>query len=169
MNTRPIIKIKLTQVDKVLEVIGIFLLVMVWVITIINYFTSADTVAIHFNLSGEPDRYGSKRLMLFIPIIPTFLFIALTKLCKYPHLFNYTTYIKAANAENQYRIATRMLRLFKVAIVLIFAVEIFATLLVAVGIFNGLGIYFLPLTLLILAVPITYSFVAYSKSATLKN
>ena len=159
MEARPKIKINLTKFDKVLEIGGIVLLVIMWVLTILNYFISPDTVPIHFNLSGQPDGYGNKMTLLILPIIPTIIYLGLTQLNKYPHIFNYITKVTEENAKSQYTISTRLIRILKVAIVLIFTIDMLSTYLMTLGIFNGLGAWFLPLTILLLAVPTVYSIV----------
>lgn len=157
MDARPKIKISLNHIDKLLETVGIILLVIIWTLNVFNYFKSPDVVPIHFNLSGQPDDYGSKVILLMIPIIPTVIYLGLTKLNKYPHIYNYITTITAENAKRHYTIATRMIRILKVSIALIFTIDILSTLLITLGIFNGLGAWFLPLTIFILAVPTTYA------------
>ncbi|MEJ7821670.1 MAG: DUF1648 domain-containing protein [Chitinophagaceae bacterium] len=150
MEARPKIKIILTQFDKLIEISGIILLLIIWTLTTFNYFQSPDTVPIHFNLSGQPDGYGSKATLLFIPIIPTIIYLGLTQLNKYPHIYNYMTKITEENAKRQYTIATRMIRILKFSIVLIFTIDILSTLLMTLGKFSGLGAWYLPLTILIL-------------------
>ena len=113
MGNRPKIKIYLSRVDKFLEVAGIFLLIIIWILTILNYYESSKAVPIHFNLSGKPDGYGNRLTLLFIPIIPTLIYFALTKINKHPHLFNYTGSVMEHNTSTQYTIATRMLRILK--------------------------------------------------------
>src|SRR5690349_21517945 len=114
MNTRPRIKINLNRFDKRLEMAGLILLALMWGLAIINYLRSPETVPIHFDSSGNPNGYGSKLTLLFLPLIPTILYLGLTQLNKYPHVFNYMTQITAENAERQYTIATRMIRILKV-------------------------------------------------------
>ena len=156
MEARPKIKIAPTQFDKVLEIGGIILLVIIWVLTVFNYYQSPDTVAIHFNLSGQTDGYGNKLTLLFLPIIPTAIYFGLTELNKYPHIFNYMTKITDDNAKKQYTVATRMIRILKFSVVLIFLIDVLSTLLITLGIFRGLGTWFFPLSMLILAVPTVY-------------
>ncbi len=163
MEVRPKIKIDLTHFDKLLEISGISLLIILWILTAYNYFQSPDTVAIHFNLSGKPDGYGSKETLLLIPIIPTIIYLGLTKLNKYPHIYNYTTKITAENAKRQYTIATRMIRILKVSVVLIFTIVILSTLLITAERFNGLGIWFLPFIISILIVPSIYAIIQSQK------
>lgn len=159
MAARPKIKINLTQFDKVLEIGGIIFLIIMWILTTYNYFLSPHTVPIHFNLSGQPDGYGSKETLLLIPIIPTIIYLGLTQLNKFPHIYNYTTKITAENAKRQYTIATRMIRILKVSIVLIFTIDILSVLLMTLGMSVGLGAWFLPVTILILAVPTIYAII----------
>ena len=157
MEARPKIKIALTLFDKRLEITGISLLVIMWILVVINYFKSPETVAIHFNLSGKPDGYGSKLTNLLLPLIATIIYLGLTQLNKYPHVFNYMTKITEENAARQYTVATKMIRILKTSIVLIFTIEILSVLLMTLGISNGIGIWSLPLTILMLAVPIIYA------------
>ena len=99
LGNRPKIKIYLSRVDKFLEVAGIVLLIIIWILTILNYCESSIAVPIHFNLSGKPDGYGDRLTLLFIPIIPTVIYFAFTKMNKYPHLFNYTGTITEHNTS----------------------------------------------------------------------
>ncbi|MBK9486965.1 MAG: DUF1648 domain-containing protein [Chitinophagaceae bacterium] len=156
MEARPKIKINLTQFDKVLEIGGIILLVIMWTLAAFNYYQSSDTVPIHFNLSGQPDGYGSKMTHLLLPIIPTLIYFGLMQLNKYPHIFNYMTKITEENAKRQYTIATRMIRILKISLVLIFTIDILSALLMTFGVVNGLGAWSFPVTILILAVPTLY-------------
>jgi uncharacterized membrane protein len=158
MGARPKIKIDLTQFDKVLEIGGIILLVIIWTLTAFSYYQSPDTVPIHFNLSGQPDGYGSKMTLLFLPIIPTAIYFGLTQLNKYPHIYNYMAKITEENAKRQYTIATRLIRILKKSIVLIFTIDILSALLITLGVVDGLGAWSFQLTILILAVPTTYLF-----------
>ena len=156
MEARPKIKINLTQYDKLLEIGGIIILVIMWTLSAFNYYHSTDTVPIHFNLSGQPDGYGSKVTLLLLPIIPTVIYFGMTQLNKYPHIFNYMTKITEENAKHQYTIATRMIRILKVSVVLIFTIDILSALLMTFGVVDGLGQWSFPVTILILAVPTTY-------------
>lgn len=47
MESRPEIKISLTQFEKVLEIAGIILFIIMWALTLLNYFKSPDTVPVH--------------------------------------------------------------------------------------------------------------------------
>lgn len=153
MEARPKIKINLSQFDKVLETIGIVLLFLMWAIALLHYFKSPGIVPIHFTLSGQPDGFGNKLILLLLPAIPTILYFGLTKLNKYPHIFNYPVTLTEENTKRQYTMATRLIRILKVSIVLIFTIDILSSFLVTLGIFKGLGLWFIPIAILLLAVP----------------
>src|SRR5690625_7494445 len=58
-------------------------------------------VPAHYNALGEVDRWGSKWEMLILPIIATVLWIGMTILEKYPHVYNYIN-LTEDNVRNQY-------------------------------------------------------------------
>lgn len=165
MNKRPKIKLQLNKTDKTLEIIGWLAVLGIWVLTLLNYFDLPDTIPTHYNASGEADAFGNKSNILTLPIISTLLFIGLTFLNKNPHLFNYASEITAKNALHQYKNASRMIRLLKLAIVLIFGLIAFKTIENANGNATGLGIWFLPFTLAIIFIPIFYFLINSNKSS----
>ena len=154
MEARPKIKIDLTQFDKLLEIAGIVLIIIMWAVAIFSYLKSPETVAIHFDGAGKPNGYGDRITNLLLPIIPTFIYLGLTQLNKYPHLYNYMRKITAENALTQYTAATRMIRILKLSIVLIFIIDTFSALLITLKISAGLGIWSLLFTILLLAIPV---------------
>jgi uncharacterized membrane protein len=155
MNERPIIKLELTAFDKALEIFGWTLIVAIWVLTITNYTNLPDTIPIHYNIEGQADGFGEKRNILTLPVIATVLFIGLTILNKFPHIFNYPTNITADNALKQYTNATRLIRYLKLVIVFIFGLIVFKTIQNANGEADGLGVWFLPLTIGLIIIPLT--------------
>jgi uncharacterized membrane protein len=139
MEARPKIKLTLSPLDKKLELIGKTFLVVMWSLTLYTFFKMPTTIPTHFNSSGKADDYGNKLIILFLPIIGSVIYFALTKLNNYPHIFNYVTKITEDNAQKQYTIATRSLRVMKLAILIIFSLIILFTYLTAIGVTNGLG------------------------------
>jgi uncharacterized membrane protein len=111
------------------------------------------TIPTHFNGSGEVDHYGDKKTVLILPIIATAAFFGLTQLNRFPHLFNYMTKITEENAEKQYCIATRMLRVLKLLILLVFTAILLFTYLTTIGATKGLGVWFVPLTIGLFLIP----------------
>ena len=120
MNKRPIIKLKLTNAAIVIEAISWCALGLLWVITLFNYTSLPESIPMHFNLAGKVDRYGDKSEILILPFVGTVIFIGITILNKFPHIFNYLVEITIDNALAQYQSATQMLRILKFVVILIF-------------------------------------------------
>ncbi|MEO5942802.1 MAG: DUF1648 domain-containing protein [Ferruginibacter sp.] len=166
METRPKIKLALSKLDNNVELTSKIFLVVMWSLTLYTFLKLPTTVPIHFNGTGQADRYGNKMTLLILPVLATIIYFGLTQLNKYPHIFNYMTKINDDNAEKQYTIATRMLRFLKLSILLIFSLVILFTYLTTIGVANGLGFWFLPLTFGLLLIP---TIICISQSLKKKN
>jgi uncharacterized membrane protein len=153
---RPKLKIQLTPTDQVLELLGWGVLLALWIWTGTNFSSLPDSIPTHFNAAGEADGFGRKVSIVGLPLIATLLYIGLTLLNRYPHIFNFPTPITQDNALRQYTNATRMIRYLKLILVLVFAGISFQTIQQANGTGEGLGIWFLPLTLVLVFMPLVY-------------
>ena len=156
MEERPKIKLELTTIDKIFEIFGWVSILAIWVLTITNHTNLPDIIPIHYNGSGQADGFGGKGNILTLPLVATVLFIGLTILNKFPQVFNYPTNITTDNALIQYISATRMIRYLKLIIVVIFGLIALQTIRNVNGQTRGLGVWFLPLTLGLIFIPLTY-------------
>ena len=147
-DSRPRMKLILSPTDKLVEVFGYILLVLLWVYTLLHYRGLPDTIPVHYGLAGEPDRYGGKGNLLGLPVVTTVLFAGLTILNRFPHLFNYPSDISEENAFKLYTGATRLIRYLKLMIVIIFGFIIVQTVRVSEGLTSGLGLWFLLIVLM---------------------
>ncbi|PZR22491.1 MAG: hypothetical protein DI539_05335 [Flavobacterium psychrophilum] len=155
METRPQIKIKPTQTDIILEVIGYVGLAALWIFVSVMYYKLPDIVPVHFNLAGEADGFGSKKISFLLPILASFQFLVLSVVQEYPEQFNYPVTITAENAEKQYTNAVRMMRAIRVVLVTVFLiVELYSDKDYLGLTFNGNLL--LPLVLIVLIVPLSY-------------
>lgn len=156
MNQRPRIKIELKPFDKLFEVLAWIAFLLIWILTILNYFSLPDTIPIHFNASGHADGYGNKSTFFILPVIGTLIFILLSVLNKYPHIFNYPVNITEENAYRQYSNATRLVRYIKFSVEFTFLVIVWGIIQTAHGKSGGLGVWQLPLTLALNLIPTIY-------------
>lgn len=156
MEARPKYKIELTATDKIFEIIGWFLVGGIWVLTLINYSNLPDIIPIHFNALGQADDFGNKAIILVLPLIATVLFVGLTILNNFPHIFNYPIDITKDNALKQYTNATKLIRYLKLVVVFMFGIIVFKIIQNANGQADGLGVWFLPLILGLIFIPLTY-------------
>lgn len=159
METRPKMKILLSSVDKILEITGRCIIILLWMLALFAFLKMPNTIPTHLNASGQADKYGNKGTIFILPIIATIIFIGITILSHYPHIFNYLNKITEANAADQYSIAVRMLRFLKVLVAILFTIIVLITFFTSIHITNGLGSWFLPLTILVFFIPTTYSII----------
>lgn len=156
MEQRPKIKLELTIVDKTSEIVGWILIIFVWGLVIANYSNLSDIIPTHYNGKGEADGFGEKWMILTLPLVVTILFVGMTILNKFPHIFNYPTDITKENALRQYTNATRMIRYLKLIVVVIFGLIAYQTIRDANGEINGLGKWVLSLTMGMIFIPMIY-------------
>ncbi len=153
---RPKLKIQLSPMDQVFELLGWGVLLALWVWTGTSYSNLPDTIPTHFNAAGEADGFGRKASIVGLPVIATLLYIGLTLLNRVPHIFNFPTPVMQENALIQYTNATRMIRCLKLILVVVFGGISFQTIQQANGTGEGLGLWFLPLTLALIFMPLLY-------------
>ena len=168
MSTRPKIKVLLTRFDIILEFLGYLFLIGFWIYLIIVYSEIPEIIPTHFDFTGNPDAYGSKSMIWSLPIIGTLLFALLTILNKYPHTFKYPVEITPENATNKYSRATRLLRIMKLLIAIMFSAIALESIFVAKS-QNGFGIWFMPLSLGFIIVLLLVYFFAIRKELKSKN
>jgi uncharacterized membrane protein len=163
MNQKPKIHIELTQLDNIIEIFGWLTLLILWSYTLFNYSGLPNTIPTHFDFNGQVDDYGSKLTVLLLPIIGTIVFVGLTILNKFPHIFNYPTEITPENALSKYTIATRMIRYLKFIIIVIFTLIEYMIFSSVKNEASSINFYFLPIMLVLIFIPIIFSIIKLYK------
>lgn len=164
MKQRPIIKLELTTTDKAIELLGWISIMAIWLLTIISYTNLPDIIPTHYNAEGDADGFGGKRMILIEPFIATVIFFGMTILNKFPHTDNYLTEITTENALKHYTDATRVIRYLKLNIVIVFGLILLQTIRHANGQADGLGVWFTPMTIALLFIPIAYYLIKSSQT-----
>ncbi len=131
-------------------------MISIWILTIINYNSLPEIIPVHFNARGEADGFGSKVAILSLPAIAAVIYTGMTILNHFPQVFNFPAEITKENALSQYTFATRLIRFLKLTIVVIFGGITFNTIQIAKGYSLGLGVWFLPLTLGLIFLPLIF-------------
>ena len=72
-----------------------------------------NRVPMHYNFFGEVDKWGSKGTIFSHPIIGAVLWIGLTILEKFPHVYNYIINLTEENIERQYKNGRIMVNVVK--------------------------------------------------------
>jgi uncharacterized membrane protein len=150
---RPKIRIWLTLFDLIIEIAGLVAVLAIWILLLATYSRLPDVIPIHFNSLGQVDNFGEKSEIFMIPAIATVLFVGMTILSRFPHVFNYPVKITENNAFMQYRNAARMIRCLNLSIVLVFEYIVLHTVL---NTGKSIGIWFAPFSLALIFVPVIY-------------
>ncbi|MBS1731690.1 MAG: DUF1648 domain-containing protein [Bacteroidetes bacterium] len=115
-KSRPVIQLKVSRLDRLLELLAAGLLLFTWLYCLYRYSSLPQVIPIHFDLEGKPDNYGSKLSLFLFPGIITLVYVLLTVLNRHPHVYNYMQRITAENAAEYYTSATRLIRVIKFVI-----------------------------------------------------
>ncbi len=153
---RPKIKLKSTLTDKLLELLAGLLLLVIWGYALLNYTNLPETIPTHYGFDGTANSFGSKQTLLTIPIITTLIFVFLTLLNRHPYTFNYPVKITEENALRQYANATRMMRVLNLSVTFVFGLLLYETITNANQETPSLHTWFLPLTLGLTFIPLTF-------------
>jgi uncharacterized membrane protein len=160
---RPILQIPLQPIDYVMEVLSIAGLLALVGLSVYFYNDLPDRIPTHFGPDGQPDRIGDKSSLWFLPALGLLLFGLMTFINRMPHHFNYMVNITPENAENQYTMATRLIRVLKLVVMSIFAFIVWQTIRIAGGASNGLGLGFLIVPVLTLGTTFYYIYKSVAK------
>ncbi|MBL7137312.1 MAG: DUF1648 domain-containing protein [Bacteroidales bacterium] len=156
---RPIIRPEMGPADLILEILAIVSLLGFIGFTL--YFISRlpDSVPTHFDASGKPDDFGSKASLWMLPVVALVLYAILSLVSRIPEKFNYPVKITQANARRQYTLGVRLIRCLKLAMILMFFFISYKTVMVAQANSGGLGIWFFPVLIGIILIPIIIYFI----------
>jgi uncharacterized membrane protein len=153
---RPILSIPKTQTESLHIVISIAALLFTIIYLAIKWTDLPQTMPIHYNTSGEADGWGSKYVLIILPLVALALFIGFSILAKFPHKFNYLVQITTENAHNQYLNARLLLSWINLEIVLLFSYIEWKVIQGALEHSSRLGFVFFALIFIILGTVVYY-------------
>ena len=107
--------------EKLLEAVALVGLIgpIVWVA--LRWSLLPEQIPQHYNFSGEVDSYSGKSSLLLLLWVNCGLWLGLTVLSRYPHIYNYLVTITEQNAARQYLLARRLIVYIKAVITVLFA------------------------------------------------
>ena len=128
---RPKLDLPKTTIEKIADIIGIsaFLLSLLYIV--LNWFNLPAEVPVHFNGTGDVDRWGSKFQLLLLPAIGIVMFIMMHIIGKKPHIHNYPDRLNETNVEAFYTTSRKFLNVMKNLINILFAYLTYEIILVA--------------------------------------
>ena len=160
---RPKLKLTLSSFDILMELTGGVLMILLIAYPLYHYAELPEVIPMHFDATGQPDRFGSKSSIWILPTVGLVIYIGLVILNRFPHIFNYNTEITQDNAERQYRLATTLLRIVNLAITLIFFYITYQSVQSAMSGQSGLGFMFVPFVFIVTIGPVIWYLIKASK------
>lgn len=155
-GSRPKIKVEKTNFQRILEIISFVIVVMLWVYLFKFWSSIPDKIPVHFNALGEVDSWGGKSSLIALSVTMTVLYVMMAILSAFPQIYNYSVAITAENAAAQYENARTLMLWLSLQIVAVFAYITWSTIQVGMGNTEGMGLWFLPVFLVILFGTIAY-------------
>lgn len=147
-----------------MELVAIAGLAFIAYLLILNWDILPDRIPAHFGFEGRPDAYGNKSTLLLLPGAAVLVYLLLTLVGRYPHIFNYPWKITSENAYRQYQLAVTMMTALKTEIIWIFNYITLIEIRVSLGNAEGLGQMFLPIFLIVIFGPIgIYLYISYKE------
>ena len=150
--SRPKIKVKNTWVDYLMEGVSIVSITITFVIFFVYWQKYPSDIPIHYNALGEIDSYGSKWILLILPIIGFLTYLGMSILNRYPYIFNYPIEVNELNAYSLYKIGKRTVLSLKMLICLLLLYISFAQ--VSSLIYNRVSVKLIIIILFILFITI---------------
>ena len=124
-----IMKSEKNKYDILVTRLTLAILVFTLVFYAFYWFKMPDMIPMHYNLSGQIDRWGSKYESLFIPLGMIVLYVFLAFVEKKPSLWNTDVKITPENQQRIYPILLHFICTTRLIIMLFFAYMMFCTLL----------------------------------------
>jgi uncharacterized membrane protein len=138
LNNRPNLNLKITPLEIFLNVITLATFVGTIAYLISSWTIIPSEVPAHYNAAGEVDRWGSKGEIIILPLIALLMWIGLTVLEKFPHVYNYMN-LTVDNARAQYLNGRLLVNVLKNECVLLFSYLTWKGIQVAIGEHDSLG------------------------------
>jgi uncharacterized membrane protein len=153
-DNRPKVRPDMAPVDWLMETIAIVGLALMFGYAIYWYRYLPEIIPTHFSSGGKVDGYGSKSFLYFLPGIGLFVYAILSVIVLFPHTFNFPGKITPQNAMYQYRLAIRLIRFLKIAIMALFFFIMIMVVESAQNMKLGKGILLLPFSFALVFFPV---------------
>lgn len=151
--------------DKLLEIIGISGIIVLIALPATFYNSLPDEIPTHFGFTGKPDDFGGKAAIWMLPTIGVVMYAGLAFLNYFLVRKNIALKINPGAGEKQKQSAFRLLQFLKAILAISFAYIEFGTIQTALGRADGLGVWFLPVFIILLILgPVIFLIRATGKS-----
>jgi hypothetical protein len=164
VGKRPRLNIPRTQLEICCETIAAVSLVSLTVYLAAIWIKLPAQIPVHFNIMGQPDRWGSRDSIFSLFGVMAALYAGLSILQRFPHIYNYPFGLTPQNVYRQYQLARQLITLIKTEIVCFICLIQWGAVLAARKQSYSLGTWFIPVMLLAIAGAIVHYSVQASKA-----
>jgi hypothetical protein len=119
-----------------MEIVAFCAFLAIWGIVLANYASLPETIPVHFGLSGKPDGFGGKQMLLVLLGVQTLLYGLMLSVPFFPDLIN----VPGPRTPGNIRAAIGMVRVMKVELMVFFAFLSNSMVETARGVAGGLGL-----------------------------
>lgn len=138
-------KIKRGKFDIVLNMLCLIMLISTILFLIIIWSEIPDKIPMHYDFTGNIDRWGSKLEVIILPIITWIMYIFMTIIEKFPKVWNTGVEVTEENKERVYSTLLHLMSTIKFIVVCVFMY-----LTVQTALAFELSSWFLPIFLLLI-------------------
>lgn len=110
-----------TRFHKVIKLVTLVILIVMIIYPVIMWSTLPAKLPMHYNASGEIDRYGSRAELFIMPVIGILMYGLLTLVTSFPSTWNIPVTITRENRFRVYQCTKSMLILMKLEVIALFA------------------------------------------------
>ena len=149
-------KTKRSPLNWAMEALALLALIATVLLLTSSWQQLPPIVPVHFGVTGAPNAWGGKDTLWFLPVLSAVLYLSLTIAAKYPSSLNIPIAIDREQPGVQSLLLGMAITL-KAAVLLVLLALVWLSIQTALGQSDGLGIWFLPVTVMILLlIPIGY-------------
>ena len=124
-------------------------LILYWILVLYHYPNLPEQIPTHFNIMGEADALGSKSNIFLLPAIATAIVLGMGSAKR-------SKVDEGAGQQTAYTNAMRMAIILHCTLVFLFAGISYQSIQIAFNKSSSLGMFFLPMSLAIIFIPMGY-------------
>lgn len=128
--------------ERTLRIASLVGVVFLFFLVVVYWSHLPDSIPIHYNAAGKPDSWSGKWSLLILPIVCLVIYIGLSILTRFPHLYNFPWKITEENKERQFHLAQMLVLSIKTEGIWLFGYIQWQTVQIALGKSDGLGTSF---------------------------
>lgn len=136
-NRPPLLPYEASFLEKFSIWMGVLGLIVLIVLPFFYWMELPDTIPTHYTLQGEPDAYGDKMSIVFMPILGLGIWGLLFFLSRNPVMHNFPLQVTEQNAQRLYQTSIKFLHVLNLIVVWFFAYINYSTIQVALGFSEG--------------------------------